>query len=91
MMNVAKRPSSTKLTYLKMKRPFAERGVNDCAILMAELFSCWAGTSLNSPQCEQIKEQMKDCYDNQKHRKLQRTSFNYHAQRLFPNIARKSQ
>lgn len=62
---VRRPPPSNRLKYLRMAKPFNHSGVNTCAVLMQELFTCWAGTSLNSPECAMLESRMKKCYDTQ--------------------------
>ncbi|KAK9469268.1 hypothetical protein V1512DRAFT_273114 [Lipomyces arxii] len=78
-----------KLKYLKMRKPYKEIGSNECIVFMTELFNCWAGAGLNSPQCKEMEMKMKECYDTKKNPMVVRTAFNYHAKRLFPKLSRR--
>ncbi|KAK7207190.1 hypothetical protein BZA70DRAFT_270692 [Myxozyma melibiosi] len=91
-------PPSKRLKYLSVSNPREQvkgqtnsqmNKADPCTLLMSELFSCWAGTALNSPECAKLEVKMKACYDNSKLGVKGKSTFNYHAARLFPILQRK--
>ncbi|KAK9470135.1 mitochondrial 37S ribosomal protein mS37 [Dipodascopsis tothii] len=75
-----------KLKYLKVKRPFRKEPVDKCAVMMRQLLTCWTSNGLGSPACAQFEAATKSCYDTSVAQASTRTSFNYHAARLFPKF-----
>ncbi|KAK9450665.1 uncharacterized protein V1518DRAFT_411384 [Limtongia smithiae] len=85
-------PPTSRITHLKLTRPYeTSKASNECAVLMSELFNCWAGTKLNAVECSDLEVRMQRCYDSGKRTIVSKSSFNHHAGRLYPKLSRKRQ
>ncbi|KAK9461082.1 uncharacterized protein V1516DRAFT_674977, partial [Lipomyces oligophaga] len=77
------------ITYLKSKTgSVGPVKKNPCAVLMNDLFSCWASVALHAEECKSLQKEVVSCYETPRP-KSGANSTNFHTQRMFPRLARK--
>ncbi|EDK45629.1 conserved hypothetical protein [Lodderomyces elongisporus NRRL YB-4239] len=74
------------LPRLRVRKPILSQSSNSCMVLMSSLLNCWASNGEGSQACLSFANDLKYCMENQQSLKVERSTINYHAQRLYPKL-----